>query len=322
MASDIDCRAHGGNIIMKLNMEKAYDRMEWPFICAVLKLAFICPRSSWLGNVGKDASSPLSSMGNRMVSFLLRGVSVRGTPSHRPSLSLRWRLSSIRPLLAFIKSYENESGQKFNSSKSSFILPTKAPFIRARLIERMTGFQRASFPITYLGVPLLKGRIRYCHMLPLIQKIEHRIAKWKAKLRNQAAKMVLIKHVLASMSMHILSSVNIPIRAIHHVEKSMASFFWGSSEGSNHHHWVSWKEICYPTSEGGLGLRRMHEAMQAFRYKMLDNSSRGNLNGPSLFQRSTFGWLRPSSAQAGAATLAFGRTSTIMCNFASLIPYG
>lgn len=35
---DIDRKVRGGNIMLKLDMAKAYDSLEWPFLLTVLKV--------------------------------------------------------------------------------------------------------------------------------------------------------------------------------------------------------------------------------------------------------------------------------------------
>ncbi|XP_058084555.1 uncharacterized protein LOC131232338 [Magnolia sinica] len=143
MANVIDRKSHSGNIILKLDMEKAYDRLEWPFISAVLgKFGF---HQDWINIVRQ-------SWEGSWFSILINGLPFGFFQSSR-GLS-----SSIRALLTFILSYEQASGQRVNPSKSCFILPKKATPPKARQVARLSGFQPGSLPFTYLGVPLHKGR--------------------------------------------------------------------------------------------------------------------------------------------------------------------
>ncbi|CAH9113191.1 unnamed protein product [Cuscuta epithymum] len=48
----------------------------------------------------------------------------------------------------------------------------------------------------------------------------------------------------------------------------MASFLWGSSHSKRKYHWVKWSHLCYPTEEGGLGIRSLSDIEKAFSIKL------------------------------------------------------
>ncbi|KAL0391162.1 UNVERIFIED_CONTAM: putative ribonuclease H protein [Sesamum calycinum] len=78
--------------------------------------------------------------------------------------------SNLEKLMDFLEHYEIISGQRINHSKSAFISSTRANVIAQR-IKTITGFARKYLPITYLGVPLYKGKKK--KFLSNIWKPEH-----------------------------------------------------------------------------------------------------------------------------------------------------
>ncbi|XP_058073110.1 uncharacterized protein LOC131221824 [Magnolia sinica] len=211
MALNLDRKVFGGNLIIKVDMEKAYDRLEW------------------------------------------------GSSS---------RLSNVHMLLRFITQYENASGQKMNIAKTSFIVPKNYTRTKVQKLSTITGYKQALLPSMYLGVPLSKGRIPAPQLHQLVQRIIRRIDGWKAKLLNQAAKLVLIKHVLSSIPIRMLAAINIPKSVSKSINRAMANFFWGSSEKGNKRHWVNWQSVCTPVLEGGLGIRTFEDISRVIRIKM------------------------------------------------------
>ncbi|XP_075499936.1 uncharacterized protein LOC142538509 [Primulina tabacum] len=77
----------------------------------------------------------------------------------------------MNSLMAFLRHYENCSGQLVNAVKSVLILPPRCSDRTRSRILRITGFGEGHFPINYLGVPLFRGN-RVCSLFdPLVQMV-------------------------------------------------------------------------------------------------------------------------------------------------------
>ncbi|KAG2717585.1 hypothetical protein I3760_03G182300 [Carya illinoinensis] len=59
--------------------------------------------------------------------------------------------------------------------------------------------------------------------------------------------------MLNSMPIHMLSVMNIPKGVISGLKKILSNFLWGYSAENKKRKWISWKQICLPVEEGGLG---------------------------------------------------------------------
>ncbi|XP_042493634.1 uncharacterized protein LOC122073161 [Macadamia integrifolia] len=114
--------------------------------------------------------------------------------------------SSMMQIIGFISRYEVSSGQLVNKSKSYFLMSSKTPERRIKMVEEATGFKRGSFPVTYLGIPIIKGRARICHFNAVLEKVSNKLAGWKGKLLSTGDKIILIKHVLCNIPIYLLSA--------------------------------------------------------------------------------------------------------------------
>lgn len=78
---------------------------------------------------------------------------------------------------------------------------------------------------------------------------------------------VLIKHVLQALPTYTLSALSPPKGTFKLLEKHFSNFFWGSTGDQKKYHWSSWINLCYPTDEGGVGVRSMQEFSEALATK-------------------------------------------------------
>ncbi|OVA07571.1 hypothetical protein BVC80_669g5 [Macleaya cordata] len=164
--------------------------------------------------------------------------------------------------MEFLDKFCECSGQKINVEKSSFMMYSKTPSPLINSIVRITGYQRKANHMTYLGAPICDGRIRVSYFDDLLTKIRDKMAGWKANFLTHGGKLIMIRHVLSSMSVYLLSTVAVPKRVLAMVNRMIATFFWGSSEERAKRNWVAWANLCTPLPEGGLGVRNLEEVLQ------------------------------------------------------------
>ncbi|XP_060202667.1 uncharacterized protein LOC132631084 [Lycium barbarum] len=92
---------------------------------------------------------------------------------------------------------------------------------------------KKDFPFTYLGVPIYYGRRRNIHYKEIIEKIQNRLSSWTGKLLSIGGRTTLIKHVLPSMPIHLLSACDPPSAILAQIHRLFAKFFWSNSVGNS-----------------------------------------------------------------------------------------
>lgn len=89
---------------------------------------------------------------------------------------------------------------------------------------RLTGFMERKFPVTYLGVLLVSGRLTSQDLEPLITKIRNKVANWKLRLVSQSAQLVLLKHILSSMATYLLAILHVPMVVFKKINVVLSTF--------------------------------------------------------------------------------------------------
>ncbi|XP_019190132.1 PREDICTED: uncharacterized protein LOC109184573 [Ipomoea nil] len=345
----LDKKCWGLNVVVKLDMMKAFDRVSWPFLQAVLfKLGF---PAMFVNVVMRNLEAT-------KLSVLVNGVScgffqpTRGVKQGDPlspllfilasealsrSLILKMGVGSLSPYathldcpvithLAFaddivifvngssaslkaladvLDLYQQGSGQKINFHKSFFVTSRRCPTARGSNMSRILGMQQSSLPFRYLGVSLFKGRNRPLYYQHLFEKVDTRLQSWQRKLLSPGGQLILIRHILSSIPLFTIASVLLPRQTERSLETKFANFFWGVDNGKPKQHWASWRKLCYPEDEGGLGIRSIDTIQKAASAKLLFNLLRGGslwcdfleslyLNRPSLAPSLT--WKRMQQA--------------------------
>lgn len=109
--------------------------------------------------------------------------------------------TEVRKVLGFLKHYEQVSGQKISFEKSNIFVGKRA---NGPMLHNLTGFNLKEMPFFYLGAHIAVGRKRIELFNPLIEKIRGKISGWRLNMLTQGGRLVLIKSVLASMSIFLL----------------------------------------------------------------------------------------------------------------------
>ncbi|XP_058084552.1 uncharacterized protein LOC131232335 [Magnolia sinica] len=155
MFREINRKVQGGNVVLKLDMEKAYDKVDWKFLKHVLSSFRFSNR--WI-------SLMESCWNNCWFSSALQAQAQ--LPPYLPPpfaddilLFLNGAKVSLQAGSNFLQSFQEASEQKINYCKSSFFFSSKLSSGRVRSIERILGISRSLAGSRYLGVSIFRGRV-------------------------------------------------------------------------------------------------------------------------------------------------------------------
>nr|XP_016512912.1 PREDICTED: uncharacterized protein LOC107829953 [Nicotiana tabacum] len=295
IVTDIRLRGKPANVVIKLDMAKAYDRVSWKYLLHVLRKMgfsknFINMSSGFFkstrGVKQGDPLSPalfilsaevLSRCLNKLFedkSFVGFGMPKWSDPlSHLAYADDTINFASAHPpslskIMAVLGNYEKISGQMINKDKSSYYMHSKVANGLFQAVGAITGFARGKFPFTYLGCPIFYTRRRKDYYEDLIKKVKAKLHSWKVKLLSFGGKATLISSVLQSMPVHMLSILDPPNNILKHLHNIFARFFWSTKEEGRSRHWASWQNLYLPKEEGGLGFRSLHDVSRAMFAKL------------------------------------------------------
>ena len=136
-----------------------------------------------------------------------------------------------------------------------------------QVVDWVSGFRRQLFPFTYLGAPIYKGRRRGALFDGIVSKMWTHLGHWSTKLLSFGGKLVLARHVLASLPMYLLQVLNPPKVVLTRLGEICNSFLW-DHKGERCIHWSSWDKLCFPIDEGGMGFRSFKDMARAFAAKL------------------------------------------------------
>ncbi|VFQ84597.1 unnamed protein product [Cuscuta campestris] len=163
----------------------------------------------------------------------------------------------------FLSVFMKALGQEINYSKSRAIVHDKMRLEHKLKITKIMAIKCSCKEFKYLGSTIVKGKLRRIHCKDLVERFEKKLNAWYSKKLNQMGRLILIKHVLSSIPLHLLAAQHLPKSIIKNLNRQMANFFWGAREDGHKYHWRSWNRLCYPFEEGGMGLRNLTHCQDA-----------------------------------------------------------
>ena len=150
------------------------------------------------------------------------------------------------------------SGLTLNYSKSSFISWSPDNHEWAKHIASQVGCRHSTCPFTYLGFPLCDHMNKCSAWKPVMDKIQSRLATWKAKTLSRAGRLTLIKSVLNNLPIYYMSMFKMPKAVASRIVSIQRNFFWGWPSGDRKGcPRIKWADIQLPKELGGLGVGNM-----------------------------------------------------------------
>jgi hypothetical protein len=298
----LDSRLKSGipGVLCKLDMEKAFDHVNWSFLlyllrrcgfgekwCSWIEHCISSARFSVLVNGvpsgffgssrGVRQGDPLSpflfvlvmeAFSRMLGAFtdrgLISGFSVGTREPNRVTVS---HLLFADDTLVFLVCFEAVAGLKVNLSKSA-LFPVGLVDNVGQLAG-LLGCGSGEVPLKYLGLPLgasFKLKTMWAGLEDLMLR---RLAPWKRLYLSKGGRVTLIKSTLSNMPTYMLSLFPIPADVAKRIEKIQRDFLWGGMNDEFKCHLVEWDKVCAPIDEGGLGIRNMRRFNQALLGKWL-----------------------------------------------------
>lgn len=162
-------------------------------------------------------------------------------------------VNSIKCIADTLEDFALWSGLRMNKSKTELYVAGLNNDETADIAR--LGFNIGSLPIRYLGLPLMHRKLRISDYRPLLDKISANFNCWSAKALSYAGRRQLISSVIYGTINFWTSAFVLPKGCIAKIESLCSRFLWGGTETRKCIVKVSWKTVCLPRREGGLGLR-------------------------------------------------------------------
>ncbi|XP_021715423.1 uncharacterized protein LOC110683373 [Chenopodium quinoa] len=264
-----------GNVALKLDMSKAYHRVEWinghisGSVTPSRGLRQGDPISPYLFLLYADAFSTLISKaanGN-----LIYGARIcRNAPrvSHLffaddSILFAKARVQEFSVIADIINKYERASVQNVNLSKTEVVFSKNVDQNRRQEIIQILGVREVERHEKYLGLPTIIGRSKKAIFAGLKERLWKKQQGWKEKMLSRPGKEVLIKAVDQAIPNYMMSIFKLPDGFIDDIHSMLARFWWGSTETIKKIHWQRWESLCQPKALGGLGFKDLKWFNQA-----------------------------------------------------------
>ncbi|KAA3468918.1 reverse transcriptase [Gossypium australe] len=262
-------RGQKWNFALKLDMSKAYDRVEWDFLAGMMKhLGFheewiilimrcVCSvsYSVSINECNNDWFSPSRGLrqGDPLSPFLFlicaEGFSIlieevrkkglmKGAPIGRASIlfgdASREGAEAVRDV---IKEYELISEQRVNFEKSLIYFGANVNLDVKEYIVNLLGVRVAPNPEKYLGLPIMVGRKKSWAFANFADRFRKRIEGWSLCYLSIGGKEVFIKSVLQAIPLYAMQYFLMPKSFCRKLEGIMNKFWWTNNKSSKGIHW-------------------------------------------------------------------------------------
>ncbi|XP_060195100.1 uncharacterized protein LOC132624318 [Lycium barbarum] len=251
--NDINKPNRGGNVIIKLDMTKAYNRNWIELIRNVISNNWYSVlingginrffKSSRGLRQGDPLSPSLFILSTENLSQMLNKLprnprykgfwmNIMGPQINHLTFAddtILFCNGSKRPmqlLMNTLSKYEEVSGQLINKNKSCFAMGEKTSLIAITRVKLIIGMRFHKLPMKYWGCPLFIEIKLNDRITDFVNKVVNRIKGWHTQFLSTGGRATLIRHVLLAMPIHLLTAISPTKGTLELIEKYINRFFW------------------------------------------------------------------------------------------------
>ncbi|GJZ96322.1 putative RNA-directed DNA polymerase, eukaryota, reverse transcriptase zinc-binding domain protein [Tanacetum coccineum] len=247
-------------LIFKVDFEKAFDSVSWKYLDFVLlSLDMGSKWRSWIrACLYSSRASILINCSPTSEFSIKRGLRQGDPPSpfifilvmeglycamsnavNDVIITTDWNFGDLDNIIRVLHVFYLASSLKINIHKSNRF-GIGVPNGDVVNMARRTGCTSRIFPFTYLGLLIGSNMNLVSSWQFLIDRFYMKLSSWKANLLSIGRRLTLIKVVLGSLGIYLLSIFKAPETGLKYLERYRAKFFWGGSQESRKLAWIKW----------------------------------------------------------------------------------
>ncbi|XP_026410726.1 uncharacterized protein LOC113305951 [Papaver somniferum] len=249
-----------GHLALKMDMSKAFDRLEWSFLLDILKhfgfseefrqLISQCISTTHI-EINLINGSPTSAFNP------ICGMKIsRSAPKINHLffaddciLFCKANDTQVHNLLQAIHQFSQCSGQLINFNKSTVFFisnfdPENCQNISGSLQVRSLNISDEK----YLGLPFFLGRKKHIPFSILCDKMDHRFSNWNGSNMSEATRLVMIKNMSNTIPIHHMTSFKLPDVIIKQMSSKQQKL-WRNKKSCKGNHIITWRRTQRPKEE-------------------------------------------------------------------------
>ena len=145
------------------------------------------------------------------------------------ALFLNPRKEEVDITLEILEHFGAATGLRVNLAKSS-VAAIRCTEINLQTILSIFSGMRVNFPLSSLGLPLTLGRLKMVHLQTALDRVRAKLAGWQGKLLSAGGRRELVRSVLSSMPIYLLTALKVPKGFIRELDKARRRFLWAGDQ--------------------------------------------------------------------------------------------
>jgi hypothetical protein len=181
-----------------------------------------------------------------------------------------------RLLKEILDCFSATTGLAINYSKSTFV-PLNMNNDEQSVISNVLGCATATFPQTYLGLPLSNSKLPRWALFPLLRTLDSHVDTLSIKGGSSGGCLTLTKSILSALPSHTLACIKAPKWFYEEVDKRRHAYLWtGQKSTTGGKCKIAWDQVCRTTEEGDLNIKNLETQNISLLLKFIHKLHSGN----------------------------------------------